>query len=151
MENNQPENLQNPDSMDSGIKTELPVEVTNLVKDLLYPSESDEPIEWFSVNANVKDELSVSDIEFFLGYPPSVKSEEVPVENFWEPLLTVEEWYGDEERAQVETFQSVKQLLETNLKKVKAFRVGQIEIDLYLIGQLNEKEWGGLKTKLVET
>ncbi|WP_041343517.1 nuclease A inhibitor family protein [Runella slithyformis] len=137
--------------MNSGIKTEFPAEVTHLVKDLLYPSESDEPIEWFSFNANIKDDLSAADVEFYLGYPPSVTSEEIPVENFWSPLLTVEEWYGDDERAQVERFQSAKQLLETNLKKIKAFRVGQIEIDLYLIGQLNEKEWGGLKTKLVET
>lgn len=151
MENNQPDNLQTPDSTDSGIKTEFPAEVTKLVKDLFYPSESDEPIEWFSFKAKVKDALTVSDIEFFLGYPPSVKSEETSPEKFWEPLLAEEEWYGDDERAQVDTFKSVKQLLETNLKSMQAFRVGQIEIDLFLVGQLNEKEWGGLKTKLVET
>lgn len=151
MENRQPANLQTPDSLDSGIKTDFTTEVTHLIKDLLYPSESDEPIEWFSFNANVKEDLSPADVEFYLGYPPSAKSEEIPVENFWGPLLTVEEWYGDDERAQVERFQSAKRLLETNLKKTRAFRVGQIEIDLYLIGQLNEKEWGGLKTKLVET
>ncbi|AXE16342.1 nuclease [Runella rosea] len=151
MENNQQENIPSPVSMESGIKTEVILEVTNLVKNLFYPSESDEPIEWFKFNANVKEGLTVSDLEFFLGYPPSVKAEEIPTENFWEPLLAVEEWYGDEERAQVENFKSVKQLLETNLNHLKAFRVGQIEIDLYLVGQLNEKEWGGLKTLLVET
>jgi len=151
MENNQQDKLQNPVSIESGIKTEFTSEVTHLVKNLYYPSESDEPIEWFKFNANVKDGLTVSDLEFFLGYPPSTKAEEISTDLFWEPLLAVEEWYGDEERAQVETFKSVKQLLETNLNHLKAFRVGQIEIDLYLVGKLNEKEWGGLKTLLVET
>ncbi len=151
MENNQSDNLQDPVSIESGIKTEFISEVTNLLKDLFYPSESDEPIEWFKFNANVKDGLTVSDLEFFLGYPPSVKAEEISTDLFWEPLIAIEEWYGDTERAQVENFKSVKQLLEANLSGLKAFRVGQIEIDLYLVGQLNEKEWGGLKTLLVET
>ncbi|MCP1385617.1 nuclease A inhibitor family protein [Runella salmonicolor] len=151
MENNQQDNLQNPVSIESGIETGFISEVTSLLKNLFYPSESDEPIEWIKFNVNVKDGLTVSDLEFFLGCPPSVKAEEIPTDNFWAPLLAVEEWYGDEERAQVENFKSVKQLLETNLNHLKAFRVGQIEIDLYLVGQLNEKEWGGLKTLLVET
>ena len=151
MENNQLDNLQNPVPIQLGIKTEFISEVTHLVKDLFYPSESDEPIEWFKFNVNVKNELTVSDLEFYLGYPPSAKVEEISTDLFWAPLLAVEEWYGDEERTQVEVFKSLKQLLETNLSYLKAFRVGQIEIDLYLVGQLNEKEWGGLKTLLVET
>ncbi len=151
MENNQADNLKYPDSTDSGIKTTFPAEVTQLVKDLFYPSESDEPIEWFSIKAKVKNAFTVSDLEFFMGYPPSVKAEEISVENFWEPVTTIEDWYGEEEHAQVDVFLSLKQLLETNLKNMQAFRAGQIEIDLYLLGPLNEEEWGGLKTKIIET
>jgi hypothetical protein len=63
----------------------------------------------------------------------------------------MEDWYGEDEKAQVTKFLELKSVLEAHLKNVQGFRAGQTEVDLYLLGQLNEKEWGGLKTKLVET
>ncbi|MFN8343581.1 MAG: nuclease A inhibitor family protein [Spirosomataceae bacterium] len=151
MENNQSENLPNPNQIDSGIKTNRLSEVTDLLKDLWYPSESDEPIEWVSFLGTVSPPLTVSDLEFGLGVSPSTVAEEISAEEFWSPVTTMEEWYGEDEKAQVEKFLEVKAVLETDFKKWQAFRVGQTEVDLYLLTQLNEKEWGGLKTMVVET
>ena len=151
MENNQIENLPNSNQIDSGIETKWQLEVTALLKDLLYPSESDEPIEWVNFQSSVLPPLTVSDLEFYQGFPLEVHVEEIAIENFWEPIITIEEWYEEDERVQVEKFLELKLLLETNLKNLQAFRAGQIEIDLYLLGQINENEWGGLKTKLIET
>ena len=151
MENNQIENLPNSNQIDSGIETKWQLEVTDLLKDLLYPSESDEPIEWISFQSSVLYPLTVNDLEFYQGFPPEVYVEEIAVENFWKPIITIEEWYEEDERVQVAKFLELKLLLETNLKNLQAFRAGQIEIDLYLLGQINENEWGGLKTKLIET
>ncbi len=151
MENNQTENLSNHHPTDSGIETIWLTEVTTLLKDLWYPSESDEPIEWISFQACVPSPLTISDLEFYQGIPPEVVVEEISAEVFWEPVTSIEDWYGEDEQAQVKKFVDLKLLLETNVKNLQAFRVGQIEIDLYLLGQVNEKEWGGLKTKLIET
>lgn len=151
MENNQIENLPNSNQIDSGIETKWQLEVTTLLKNLLYPSESDEPIEWISFQSSGLSTLTVSDLEFYQGFPPEVYVEEITVENFWKPVITIEEWYEEDERAQVEKCLELKLLLETNLKNLQAFRAGQVEIDLYLLGQINENEWGGLKTKLIET
>jgi hypothetical protein len=151
MENNQIENLPNSNQIDSGIKTKWQLEVTDLLKDLLYPSESDEPIEWVSFQSSGLCLLTVNDLEFYQGFSPEVYVEEIAVENFWKPIITIEEWYEEDERVQVAKFLELKLLLETNLKNLQAFRAGQIEIDLYLLGQINENEWGGLKTKLIET
>jgi hypothetical protein len=151
MENNQTENLTTPTKIDSGIETKWLEEVTNLLKDLFYPSESDEPIEWVSFQASVSSPLTMSDLELYQGLPPGVAVEEIAEEEFWEPVTTMEDWYGDDEKAQVTKFLELKSVLEAHLKNVQGFRAGQTEVDLYLLGQLNEKEWGGLKTKLVET
>jgi hypothetical protein len=151
MENNQIENLPNSNQIDSGIETKWQLEVTDLLKDLLYPSESDEPIEWISFQSSVLCPLTVNDLGLYQGFPSEVYVEEIAVENFWKPIITIEEWYEEDERVQVAKFLELKLLLETNLKNLQAFRAGQIEIDLYLLGQINENEWGGLKTKLIET
>ena len=151
MENNQIENLPNSNQIDSGIETKWQLEVTDLLKDLLYPSESDEPIEWISFQSSVLCPLTVNDLGLYQGFPSEVYVEEIAVEIFWKPIITIEEWYEEDERVQVAKFLELKLLLETNLKNLQAFRAGQIEIDLYLLGQINENEWGGLKTKLIET
>lgn len=151
MENNQTENLPNSNQIDSGIETKWQLEVTTLLKNLWYPSESEEPVEWISFQSSVLPPLTVSDLEFYQGLPPKVHVEEIAVESFWGPVATVEEWYEEDERVQVMKFVELRLLLETNLKNLQAFRAGQIEIDLYLLGQISEKEWGGLKTKLIET
>lgn len=151
MENNQTENLPTPTKIDSGIETKWLGEVTALLKDLFYPSESDEPIEWISFKTSLSPPLTVSDLEFYQGLPPEVAVEEIAVDDFWLPITTMEDWYGEDEKAQVAKFLELKSLLESNLKNFQGFRSGQTEVDLYLLGQLNEKEWGGLKTKLIET
>lgn len=151
MEKNQEENLISPNQIDSGIETKWLEEVTNLLKELFYPSESDEPIEWVSFKSSGVISLTVSDLEFYQGLPPKVAVEEITAEDFWGPVTTMEDWYGEDEKAQATKFLELKSLLEAHLKNVQGFRAGQTEIDLYLLGQLNEKEWGGLKTKLVET
>jgi hypothetical protein len=151
MENNQTENLTNLNQIDSGIETSWRTEVTGLLKDLWYPSESDEPIEWVSLMVNGVTPLTISDLELVLGLPPETTVEEITAEQFWGPVVTVEDWYGEDEQAQVASFLKLKLLLESNLKNLQAFRVGQIEIDLYLLGQINDSEWGGLKTKVIET
>ncbi|MEI7581847.1 nuclease A inhibitor family protein [Runella sp.] len=151
MENNQEENLTSPNQIDSGIETKWLEEVTNLLKDLFYPSESDEPIEWINFKSSGSPPLTVSDLEFYQGLPPNVAVEEITAEDFWEPVTTMEDWYGEDEKAQTTKFLELKSILEAHLKNFQGFRAGQTEVDLYLLGQLNEKEWGGLKTKLVET
>ena len=151
MENNQSENLPNPNHFDFGIKTEPLSEVTVLLKDLWYPSESDEPIEWVSFSVSASPPLTVSDLEFGLGLPPSTVAEEISAADFWTPVTTTEEWYGEVEKKQVENFLKLKSLLEADFKEWQAFRIGQTEVDLYLLTQINEKEWGGLKTMVVET
>ena len=152
MESNQIENQSDSNSSDIGIETEFVSKVTPFLENLYYPSESDEPIEWIQFKVNVASPLTVSDLEFFMGLPPETSVQEIEPENFWQPVTTIEDWYGEEEKQQVAQFESLKALLETHIQApMQAFKVGQIEIDVYLVGPMSEKEWGGLKTKVVET
>jgi len=151
MENNQTENLPISNPIDSNIRTDWMAEVTFLLKDLWYPSESDEPIEWISFQTSIAPPLTTTDLVHCQGFVPELVVEEKEVENFWEPVITLEDWFGEDEKLQVGKFLELKQLMEDNLKDIQLFRVGQVEIELYLIGQFNTCEWVGLKTKVIET
>lgn len=151
MENNQEENLPNLKPIDSTIRTEWLGKVTSLLEDLWYPSESDEPITWINFGASVSPPLTVSDLEFYQGIPPEVIVEEWEIESFWIPVTTIEDWFGEDEQIQVAKFLDLKLLLETHLTNWQLFRVGRMEIDLYLLAKTDKDEWGGLKTKIVET
>lgn len=127
-------------------------QVTPLLADLLYPSESDEPIEPVDTYLRMAEPLTVSHIKDWLMLPPSNYVDEITEAEFWEPVVTIEEWFGDEEKAKATQFQQLKTYLETTLTDRQVFRVGQTEIDVYLLGKLKEGEPRvGLKTKVIET
>jgi len=125
--------------------------VKPLIADLLYPSESDEPILFTQCYLKQETPLTGSQIEEWLMLPPSVFVEEIPEEGFWKPVTTVEEWYEEEEKKRTETFCKLQQVIENHLSVRQVFRVGDSEIDIYLLGRTTEGDRAGLKSKVVET
>ncbi|QJW90105.1 nuclease [Spirosoma taeanense] len=122
-----------------------------LLADLLYPSESDEPVEFVLCYLNQPEPLTVSQIKDWLMLPPSVYVEEVPETTFWEPVVTGQDWFGDEEKKRLAQFQQLNQLVEQKLTGRQVFRVGETEVKVYLLGQQSSSGRAGLKTTLVET
>lgn len=151
MGNIKKENLENIPQSTSGIETQWQTEITTLLPNLLYPSESDEPLEWIKIPQPYTFPLKISDLMEYFSFPEGILIEEILVENFWLPVVTIEDWYEEEEKQHVEQFLHLKSLVESQLKNFQAFRVGQTEIDLYLLGQTANETWAGLKTKLIET
>lgn len=115
-------------------------ELTSAVKGLLFPSETDAPLEPFvwpggdgppteaTVRANAK-----------------VKKD-APVEQ-----LTVDELaqtIPDENR---DAFQPLLTVFARQLSGSTVFKVGEIEIDVYVVGRTADGQYAGVKTKVVET
>lgn len=126
-------------------------QVAPLLTDLLYPSESDEPIKPVETYLRMAEPLTVSHMKDWLMLPPSNYVEEITEVEFWEPVITVEEWFEEEEKANAAQFQKLKELIEKTLTDRQVFRVGKTEIDVYLLGKPTEGARVGLKTKVVET
>ncbi|GAB4036531.1 nuclease A inhibitor family protein [Spirosoma gilvum] len=122
-----------------------------LLPDLLYPSESDEPIETVTCYLKQDAPLTVSQIKDWQMLPPSVYVEEIPEADFWDPVVTDQDWYGNEEKARTAKFQELKKLVEEELTVRQVFRVGDSEMDVYLLGLQPGDERAGLKTKVVQT
>ncbi|AKD55585.1 nuclease A inhibitor family protein [Spirosoma radiotolerans] len=122
-----------------------------LLSDLLYPSESDESIEPVTCYLKQTDPLTVSQIKDWLMLPPSIYVEEQPEADFWEPVTTEQDWYGDEEKARTASFQKLKETVESTLTVRQVFRVGESEMDVYLLGRQSDGERAGIKTKIIQT
>ncbi|MCY7360154.1 MAG: nuclease A inhibitor family protein [Rudanella sp.] len=122
-----------------------------LIADLLYPSESDEPLTYVTCYLKQESCLTGSQIEEWLMLPPAVFVEEVPETNFWKPVTRDEEWYGEEEKKRSVAFWHLQQEIEKHLSTRQVFRVGDTEIDIYLLGRTTEGSRAGLKTRVVET
>jgi hypothetical protein len=139
---------ENSQEINSSLETLIQEQTT----DLLYPSESDEPITYVSCYFTQEEQLTVSQIKDWLMLPPSIYVEEVDENWFWEPVIAEQDWYGEEEKKRTAKFQQLKKLLEENLNIRQAFRVGDTEVDVYLLGRLSDGSGrAGIKTKVVET
>lgn len=126
-------------------------QVNPLLTDLLYPSESDEPIEPVTCYLKQDEPLTVSQIKDWQMMPPSIYVEEIPEADFWEPVITEEDWYGDEEKVRTARFREIKQIIESELSVRQVFRVGESEMDVFLLGRQADGERAGIKTKIIAT
>ncbi len=81
---------------------------------------------------------------------------ETPVEerNFAEifrRLTAVQDWYGEEEKETAARFGKLMDFLEKNLKDLKVYKVGSIQLKIYFVGLDAEGRLRGIQTEAVET
>ncbi len=130
-------------------KNEFTEQIKKIVEGLYYISETDAEISPFIGN---KAELVTS--EEVLKQIKSVIDAPVEERNFNEffvRLTEMQDWFGDEEIAVANKFADLKKLLENNLRDLKVFKIGKIEVNIYIVGLDSESNLMGIKTKAVET
>ena len=132
-------------------KIYLKDQINSLVADLLYPSESDEKIEYFEMELSTAENLSLANFRMFNGIRPEVTIQEIEYEKFFAPLIKIEDWFADDEKKWADDSLKLKQILSERLKDILILKVGEVEIDIYLFGKAEECKWQGIKTKVIET
>lgn len=125
---------------------EITDRLTKLSKGLLFPSESEYPLElvtWESVTLTPETILTRS------LKPSDTAIESTTLEDFFAPVVTDEDWFEDEDRAIAQRFRDLQTAIAT-LESVQVFKVGKVEIDVYIVGAIGP-DLVGLKTTVVET
>ena len=140
-----------PDGSLENKKKSLKEQIETLTADLMYPSESDEKIEYFEMELSISQKLSMSDFRMYMGIKPETIITEISFDDFFKPLIKVEDWFGEEEKKWAEDSLKLKNLLTEKIKDFQIFKVGSAEIDVFIFGKAEECKWIGLKTKMVET
>lgn len=124
-------------------------ELEAAVKDLWYISETDAEVKTFF--GKKADSVTKEILAGQINISAETNIEERDFADFFKNLTEIMDWYGDEEKETAEKFSTVEKLLEENLKNLKVFKVGQIEIDIYVIGLNSQSTLTGITTKAVET
>jgi hypothetical protein len=97
------------------------------------------------------DSLSPEILLQATGHEAESSVEELTLEQFFAPMVQEQDWFGDEEKEYSQRYQSLVELLQTQLTQVKVYRVGDVELDIYIVGRSPAGEWVGVMTKMVET
>ena len=120
-------------------------------KDLTYTSETDAPVEPFEMKGFEGEKVGPADLLAFLKRDASTPVAEKSADDFFSPLTEEQDWYGDEEKAVTARFAGLRKLLEDSLSDVRVFRVGDRDVDYYVVGRSKSGEFAGVHTKAVET
>ncbi|BAZ71239.1 nuclease inhibitor homolog (plasmid) [Fischerella sp. NIES-4106] len=116
---------------------------------LLMMSESEYPLEAFLWET--KAPATPEKVLQQTNHSPDTPVQVVKVDDFFRVATTPEDWHGDEEKAIVKKFQTLVETLKTNLNNLQVYRLGEVEIDVYVVGETPTGNLAGLSTKVVET
>ena len=131
---------------------DLLAELKTATENLIYISETDAPFEAFVWKTESQvAEARAEDVLKFAGQKSDAKVVEKSLDEFFQHPTEMQDWFGDEEKTQVEKFIKLKNLLSTKLENTKVFKIGEIQIDVYIVGIDNQGNLAGVKTKAVET
>ena len=116
---------------------------------LLFGSETDAPFE--VIHWQAQGELTPAKLLQLTNHPLDAPVELRTVDEFFAIATQEEDWHDEEERETVQRFQNLVNVLKQNLSQLQVYRVGSIEIDVYIVGVTDGGGLVGLSAKLVET
>ncbi|MEA5572343.1 nuclease A inhibitor family protein [Calothrix sp. UHCC 0171] len=119
---------------------------------LLFISESEYPWEVFLWEfAEEKPEISSDLIFQQIDKSADNKIEFIDIDSLFAIATLEQSWHGEAEKATVKKYQHLVKSLQENLRDIKVARIGEIEIDIYILGKTSSNDIAGLFTKVIET
>jgi len=122
-----------------------------LVVGLLYPSETDAPIEVFVWRTAEKGACTDDNLAYEFHHPEDVLISESHAEEFFEGVTDIYEWHTPEEIEETKQFQSLRDTFLENVTKPRQLWFGERKVDVVVFGRTTDGDVVGLKTYIVET
>jgi len=128
---------------------ELIQELQDATAGLLMMSESDYPFEVASIEGEAK--LTPEYLRRLAG-----KSEDEPVEkreldDFFRNSVFEPDWKNEAQIATARQFQKVVALFKKEFSDTGVYRIGNIDIAVFILGRSSRGNWLGLSTRVIET
>ena len=112
-------------------------------KGLLYMSETDAPFEPFVWDAG-EGPLDAEWVLRLGKHEPGTRVEELGLDEFLGA-------YAEGDDPDAGKYQNLLKVIKKNLDDVRVFKVGRVNLDVYIVGRTKQGDWVGLHTKAVET
>ncbi len=114
---------------------------------MLFMSESDYPLEIVSWD----EEITPAFLRGHSGAAKDAPVGEQSVADFFSVAAGEQEWKGDNGIATAKRYQALIKLLNDNLSDVRVYRVGSINMPVYVVGRSPSGKAIGVTTRIVET
>ena len=124
-------------------------QIEEITADLYYISETDALILPFV--GRQAQTVSRETILEQTGNAPDSPVDERDFTEFFARLVEIQDWFGEEETKTAEKYLLLKKLLEKNLRTLRVYKIGKVQLDVYVVGLNAENRLMGIKTKAVET
>ena len=95
--------------------------------------------------------MTAADLLAQTGHGADARVEERGFEEIFARLTRVYEGAGEEQVATARRFAALKSVMEAGLRDLKVFKVGKINVDIYMVGLDADGNLSGVQTKAVET
>jgi hypothetical protein len=131
------------------IAKNLIAELERAVDGLLVTSETDAPLHPFLWPKPLP--FTPQAVLAAAGMSAETPIEEVSLERFFAPRVVERTGMSVTEKAMVARFRALQRLLTERLTDIHVYRIGRIEIQVWIVGQTWEGQVAGLTTLVVET
>lgn len=118
---------------------------------LLMMSESEYPFEVVFWPGQAQELLTNQKLLQLTNHSPETPIETVELDYFFRNCAEAKEWHDEIQQQDVQKFQALVKTLKENLTDIKVYRLGTIDIDVYIIGKTSSGDLAGISTKVVET
>lgn len=118
---------------------------------LLFPSESDAPLTPYRFPGPKGAEPTPEALLRVEHLPSDTPVETITVADLFDPFQHADESASEEDQAEAARYRALVELLTRELTALRVYRVGEVDIDVYVLGQDASGDWLGLKTHVVET
>ncbi|NEP89831.1 MAG: nuclease [Okeania sp. SIO2C2] len=126
-------------------------QLDELVKDLLWMSESDYPFEvfiWeFGEEISLNNEIVLKITKHSLETTVKV----IEFEVFFRLVIREKDWHNAEEYEVVRKYQKLVSMMKQYLSDLKVYKVGEVRKDVYIVGKTNTGDYAGIATVSIET
>jgi hypothetical protein len=118
--------------------------------DLWWRSETDAPFEVICDPA-LQPPLEPQDLLQLSDYPEDTPIQTSNLEAFFGPATVDQDGCDATEKALVERYRHLQQLLTDTLEAPQVYRLGEVEVEIYILGYTGDGQVMGVKTLVVET
>lgn len=130
-------------------------ELVNALEDaiagLQWMSESDYPFTVVYWQTQEQDKFTPERLLQLTGHPSDAIVETDDLDSFFALATQAQDWHDPETAANVKRYQALVSFLKQHLHALLVCRIGDIDLDLYIIGKTSTGALAGLATKTIET
>lgn len=73
------------------------------------------------------------------------------VDEFFNVAMSEQSWKGEAQLAEARRYQALVRMLRENLEDLRVYRVGEIDVAVFIVGRGPAGNWIGLSTRVIET